>query len=108
MLNSRDMFKGNLVDWTTAEWTLENMIAEKRSIDEVCQLPVPKDVLFPEKRNMSDVKLLCNRMGGNVSVVKDKEMQTRLVEQFQIRLPDQYGVNGNILLSCIIPYNITR
>lgn len=90
----RDKSKGNLVDWSTAEWALENMVSENRSIDEVCQLPKPTDVLFPEKRNMSDFKLLCDRMGGHVTVVNSTEKQSRLVKQFGEELPGQYGPNG--------------
>jgi hypothetical protein len=93
------MTKGNLVDWTTAGWALENMVSEKRSIIEVCQLPVPRDVLFPEKRNMSDVKLLCNSMSGNVTVIKNKDMQNKVVEQFKTELPDEYGPNGKYSFS---------
>jgi hypothetical protein len=88
------MSKGTIVNWETAQWALENMVIEKATLEAVCQLPKPKDVLFPERRSMTDVKMLCNKMGGNTTVVKSVADQDRLTEHFWNDLPSVSGDFG--------------
>ena len=65
-----DMTNGNLVNWKTAEWNLENMVVDNLSVDEICLLPKPRDVLLPEKRTFPDHMQLCNKLGGKSTVAR--------------------------------------
>ena len=59
---------GNLVDWDSADWRVDNMVKETRPFDEVCLLPKPRSIGFPEPRSNSDYKLLCNKLKGGCQV----------------------------------------
>ena len=41
------------------------MVRETRPFDEVCLLPKPRSIVFPEPRSNSDYKLLCNKLKGS-------------------------------------------
>ena len=90
VFSSRYQQPGNLVDWETSEWSLENMISEEINLEEVCQLPKPKDVVFPERRSMIDSKLLCTKLGGKLTVVIDQRKQDELIRKFNTKLAGMY------------------
>ena len=60
----RNFMSGNLVDWESADWRVDNMVRETRPFDEVCLLPKSRSIGFPELRSNSDYKLLCNKLKG--------------------------------------------
>jgi hypothetical protein len=43
-----------VLDWTKSEWSLNNMVAETQNMDDVCKVPEPKNIPFPEKRKMHE------------------------------------------------------
>ena len=79
-----------MVDWETSDWTLENMISEEINLEEVCQLPKPKDVVFPERRSMTDAKLFCTKLGGKLTIVSDQRKQDELIRKFKTKLAGMY------------------
>jgi hypothetical protein len=58
------------------------MVADQVNISNVCQLPEPKDVLIPEPRTVPDLKLLCEKIKGKVTVIKTYERQKDLIGKF--------------------------
>ena len=75
---------GNLVNWDSANWKIDNMVKETRPFDEVCLLPKPRSIGFPEPRSNSDYKLLCNKLKGELTVITSNMKQEELLEN----LPD--------------------
>ena len=88
-MSNRGQPKGNLVNWDDAEWSLENMDAEDWSLDTVCILPEPRDVVFPGTKTVPDTKLLCNKLGGKMTVVKDQVHQNELITYFNNHMGGQ-------------------
>ena len=78
---------GNLVDWGSADWQIDNMVKETRPFDEVCLLPKPRSIVFPEPRSNSDYKLLCNKLKGELTVITSDRMQDELIENLK-KIPD--------------------
>ena len=64
---------------------------ENRTVEEVCQLPKPEDVIFPEKRSYVGHQRMCNKMRGRVTVVKSDPMMDRLIDVFKATLPNHYS-----------------
>ena len=56
-----------------AEWRLENMVEEELTADDICRPRRPGHVLFPELRNITSAKSLCNKMKANMSVATTRE-----------------------------------
>ena len=80
--------KGDLVNWDTSSWELSHMEIIERSQDEVCLLPKPTDIFFPEKRDNKDTHHLCNKLRGTMSVTDNRATQTRLIKEFFKKLPN--------------------
>jgi hypothetical protein len=78
-----------MVDWTNSRWTLLNMVEEEMNISSICQIPKPRDVLFPQLRTMSESRLLCNKLKGQMTLVDSAETQEKLNDMFQKMLPDR-------------------
>ena len=58
-----DLNKGNLVNWEDSSWDLdEGMEWIEMPAEEVCILPRPRDIIFPEYRTYEDMLLLCNKL----------------------------------------------
>lgn len=71
---------------------MENMISEEINLEEVCQLPKPQDIVFPERRSMIDSKLLCTKLGGKLTVVTDQKKQDELIRKFNSKLAGVYAI----------------
>ena len=66
----------------------------EKGVEEVCLLPKPKDVLFPEYRTNENLHLLCNKLGGHITVVDSQSKQDYLVEEFQRLMPATGYLSG--------------
>lgn len=94
----RLLSKGDLVNWDTSTWKLSHMQIIEKSQDEVCLLPQPRDIVFPEKREASDMHLLCNKLKGTMSVTDSQETQDKLVQEFTQKMPDEYNEYGGLTI----------
>ena len=63
----------------------------EKTQEEVCLLPKPRDIVFPELRENEDMHLLCNKLKGTMSVTDSQDTQDRLVEEFTKKMPDEYN-----------------
>ncbi len=81
--------EGNVVAWSQSRWSLVNAVEETESGKTICTLPLPRHVLFPEPRSMAEHKLLCRKLKGNVTVVKDGALQNELITQLYEVFPDK-------------------
>ena len=54
----------------------------------VCNLPEPRNVLFPTKRTFDDHKLLCTTLNGKITVVNSSEQQDSLITEFREKITD--------------------
>ena len=88
---SRLLSKGDLVNWETSSWDLSHMEVIEKSQDEVCLLPKPRDIVFPELRENEEMHLLCNKLKGSMSITDSQDTQNRLVEEFSKKMPDEYN-----------------
>jgi hypothetical protein len=57
------------------------MVEEEMNVSRICQIPKPKDVLFPQLRKMSDARLLCNKLKGHITVVESAKEQEELIKR---------------------------
>ena len=69
---------------------MENMLSEEIELEKVCQMPKPHDVIFPERRSMTDSKLLCAKLGGKLSVVADQDKQDNLITKFNTKIAGKF------------------
>ena len=82
----RDFSKGNVVDWERATWKLTNVTIVNLREETVCNLPEPRNVLFPTKRTYNDHKLLCTTLNGKMTVINSASLQDSLIEEFKRRI----------------------
>ena len=83
----RKMNKGNIVNWDRAQWNFTNAELGKRTQEEVCKLPDPRDVAFPERRTYEKHNLLCKAINGKVTVITSEDFQARFTDMFLSTIP---------------------
>ena len=66
------------------------MVWVEKEEEEVCLLPQPKDIIFPEYRTNADFHLLCNKLKGHLSVADTQSKMEALSEELKIRMPDAF------------------
>ena len=87
--NSSKFSRGNLIDWEDSTWILDpKMVWIEKEIEEICLLPQPKDILFPEARTNADFHRLCNKLGGHLSVSDTHSSMGALIEEFRKTMPE--------------------
>ena len=62
----------------------------EKSVEDVCLLPKPKDVVFPEDRTNEEMHLLCKKLRGHMSVTDSQAKQDVLAKEYQRMLPEKY------------------
>ena len=82
----RDFFKGNVVHWDKATWILMNVTGVNMKKETVCNLPEPRNVLFPTKRTYDHHKLVCTTLNGKITVVNNSEQQDSLITEFRRKI----------------------
>ena len=86
----RILTKGNFINWDESAWYLdEEMEWINKGKDEVCLLPQPRNILFPEYRTNSDMHMICNKLKGHLSVSDSQEMQDALIHEFKTQMPHE-------------------
>ena len=86
-----NLSKGNLINWEDSPWILDpGMAWIEREMKEVCLLPEPKDVIFPEYRTNAAIHLLCNKLNGQLSVADSQSKMDALIEEFKIKMPEAF------------------
>ena len=84
--------RGNLIDWDDSTWILDpKMVWIEKEMNEICLLPEPKDILFPEARTNSNFHLLCNKLRGHLSVSDTQSSMDALIEEFKITMPEDFN-----------------
>ena len=81
------------------------MLSEEIDMEEVCQLPKPQDVVFPERRSMTDSKLMCTKLGGKLTVVNDLKKQDELIARFNTKLAGIYTLGEGKTITHFICLN---
>ena len=64
--------KGNVVDWTTAEWEITSMAQIDISKEQICNSLALGPILFPEKQDALGFKNFCNKMNATLFLTKDE------------------------------------
>ena len=59
------------------------MLRVKKTEEEVCQLPEPEDILFPEQRTYYTAKLMCEKVGGKMTIVDSDQKLRKLLNTFK-------------------------
>ena len=62
----------------------------EKSVDDVCLLPKPKDVVFPEDRTNEEMHLLCKKLRGHMSVTDSQAKQDALVREYKRAIPGTF------------------
>ena len=83
----RKLNKGNIVNWDRAQWNFTNAELGRRTQEEVCKLPDPRDVAFPERRTYEKHNLLCKAINGKVTVITSEDFQARFTDMFLSTIP---------------------
>ena len=87
--------KGNLVNWDDSIWHLDDGIEWiERTREDVCLLPKPRDIIFPESRTFTDSSLLCSKLKGHMSVVDSSAKQDTLAAEFMRVIEHDYENQG--------------
>ena len=87
--------KGNLVNWDNSIWELDEGIEwTERSRDDVCLLPKPRDIIFPESRTFTNSIQFCNKLKGHMSVTDSPAKQAALAEEFMRVIEHDYKNAG--------------
>ena len=76
------------------------MVWIEKEMNEICLLPQPKDILFPEARTNADFHLLCNKLKGHLSVSDTQSSMDALIEEFKMTMPEDFKGYQ----SCMIEY----
>ena len=89
----RTFTKGNLVNWDDSVWDLDdgNKWIELTKED-LCLLPKPRDIVFPEKRTFADSTLLCRKLKGQLTITDSLAKQEALIAEF-MRVIEQNQLN---------------
>jgi hypothetical protein len=69
---------GNYLNWSTSEWTLENMDSRIFTQEEICGKPKSFDLPTLVKGNFTASQQLCRKYGGKMTVVTSVEMYKKL------------------------------
>ena len=81
-----------MINWDTAHWHIdEGMEWIEKNMDEICLLPKPKNIIFPEFRTHEDSHLLCQKLRGGMTVVDSRAKQHALVEEYKKALPGTFS-----------------
>ena len=75
-----------MVNWERATWKLKNITIVNMRKETVCNLPEPRDVLFPTMRTYNDHKLLCKTLNGRITVVNSSASQDSLIDTFKRKI----------------------
>ena len=89
--------KGNLINWNTATWHIdEGMEWIEKSTEEICLVPEPKDIIFPELRTNEDSHLLCKKLRGKMTVTDSQAKQDALIKEFKRARPNDFKDIGKM------------
>ena len=66
----------------------------ERTRDDVCLLPKPRDIIFPESRTFTDSGLLCSKLKGHMSVVDNIEKRDDMAAEFMRVIEHDYVKQG--------------
>ena len=89
------MTKGNLVNWDDSIWHLDEGIEWiEKTREDVCLLPKPKDIVFPESRTFTDSNLLCSKLKGHMSVTDSVAKQDAMGKEFMRVIEHDYESQG--------------
>ena len=59
-------------------------------MEDVCLLPQPKDIVFPEDRTNQEMHLLCNKLRGHMSASDSQAKQDALAVEYKRMMPEKY------------------
>ena len=69
------------MNWDTAEFDIINMTTLEVPASRVFEPLRPGHVIFPEPRNFSSYRQMCEKMGAQISIVKDEYTQKMFVAE---------------------------
>ena len=78
----KNMQKGNLLDWSTASFNLENMYETDESLHKICKAERPGHVMFPEQRSFDSQLSHCRKFGAKPSLISNNETMMELIQSF--------------------------
>ena len=81
---SRSKEKGDLINWDSFQWTMENMEESQLDYKSICK-KAPTNVLLPQSMSVYDGIDQCRKFGGEMTVCSGKQMEMDLIadEYFQ-------------------------
>lgn len=84
ILHFLDRYQGikpDILEWSSTSWNLTNMIEEdvEMNPEQLCKPLKPGHVLFPEKQDIYTALSLCKKMGSELSVEYDQNIQDELI-----------------------------
>ena len=79
----RNTLKGDIVNWDSAEFMLQNMVMINVPKNEVCQPLQPGHVFFPHGEDFNSAVSVCKKMRSEMTVVDDQDLQHKLSKVFQ-------------------------
>ena len=76
--------KGDLINWDSFQWRMENMDESDMDYTSICK-KAPNNVLLPQSMSVYDGIDQCRKFGGEMTVCSGKQMELDLIadEYFQ-------------------------
>ncbi len=78
---SRSDLKGDIINWDTAKFTLQNITVLEKPNSYICNLFEPKSVIFPDKKNFYEHVDACYQMKGMPTVLRSEEQLRKLASE---------------------------
>ena len=76
--HSRSDLKGDLINWDTAQFELQNMSVLERPASYMCNIFKPKSVIFPDKKSFYQLIDVCYQMKSKPTVIRSEEQLKKL------------------------------
>ena len=74
----RSKEKGDLINWDSFQWTMENMDQSEMDYTSICK-KAPTNVLLPQSMSVYNGLDQCRKFGGEMTVCSGKEMELDLI-----------------------------
>ena len=72
--------KGNIVDWTNAEWDVTNMEKIDVDLSNMCTTSTVAPIIIPERLGAKDLIHLCHKFNGHMFVIESESTRQKAVE----------------------------
>ena len=103
----RNVFYGNIINWSKASWDATYMTKYDSSYSEVCKESKSEIIFFvaKQKLDLNSGTTVCNAIKGSLNVIIDQENQKSVIEAMNEALGSILFILGLILNIYLVDVN---